>query len=360
MSNPIADIAQVTPQWLTRALRESGCLPRGEAVNVTCTEQKTTFTSTVAHLEVTYSVDAPQAAPRRLFLKMSRASTGPGDFDVDHFRKEVDFYVTVAPAMPDPPSIPCYDAVYSTKDAACHLLLDDIAETHFQTEHPLPPPDDQCERAIDCLARYHAFWWDHPRLGNGVGHFPTGDEREKGWADAQKCTHDFMDFLGDRLSAARRNIYEAVLEALPRLSKRQQHGENITLIHGDAHLWNFVFPRDPATNSVHMIDWQFWHPTIGGADLAFMIAREWYPERRRRLEKLLIRRYHRILLECGVTNYAWDNCWYDYRLSVIQMSLFIPVWQWSLFRAKPGVWWSGLERALLAFEDLECGELLAE
>jgi len=360
MREPITDLTHVTPRWLTEVLREDGCLPRGEVGSVTCTEQKKTFTSTVAHLELTYSAGAPQTAPSRLFLKMSRPATGPGDFDEDHFRKEVVFYTTVASAMPHPPSVPCYDAVYCSGQASCHLLFDDITQTHFQTDHPLPPPYDQCERAIDCLARFHAFWWDHPRLGKDVGKFRTEDERRTGWSDAEKSTHDFMDFLGDRLSAARRQIYETVLEALPRLSQRQEQRKNLTLVHGDAHLWNFVFPRNPAANEVHMIDWQFWHPTIGGTDLAFMISREWYPERRRRLEKRLIEQYHAILLECGVADYDWADCWRDYRLSVIQVSLFIPVWQWSLFKAGPRVWWSGLERAMLAFEDLECAELLGK
>ena len=360
MSSLITDITQVTPEWLSGVLRENGRLPQGEAVNVTCTKQKKTFTSTVTHLEASYSVDTPQTAPRRLFLKMSRSPAEPGDFDEDHFRKEVDFYTVVALAMPHPSSIPCNSAVYSSEEAACHLLLDDVAQTHFQTEHPLPPSDDQCERAINRLAQFHAFWWDHPRLGKDIGDFPTRDERKKGYSDAQKHTHDFMDFLGDRLSTARRDVYDAVLEALPHLSERQQQMKNITLVHGDAHLWNFVFPRDRAANDVYMIDWQFWHPTIGGTDLAFMIAREWYPERRRRLEERLIKQYHRVLLECGVTGYDWIACWRDYRLSVIQVSLFIPVWQWSLFKAGPGWWWSGLERAMLAFEDLQCTELLVE
>lgn len=335
MHEPITNPTHVTPRWLTEALRKSGSLLQGEVEEVICSQHKKTFTATIAYLQAKYSVDASPTAPERLFLKMSGEATTPGSFSKDHFQKEVLFYNTVAATMPSPPSIRCHDAACSVDFSRCHLLLDDATLTHSQPEHPLPPSDEQCEQAIDCLARFHAFWWKHPRLGVDIGRLRTPEERMSGISDAQEKTRGFMNFLGDRISTARRQTYEAVLEALPRLSERRNESRNLTLAHGDAHLWNFLFPNDPATHRVHMIDWQFWHPTIGTTDLAFMIAREWYPERRRRLEQRLIKRYHTTLLQCGVNEYDWDDCWHDYKLSVIQVSLFIPVWQWSLFKAGP-------------------------
>jgi hypothetical protein len=358
MHDPITDPTQATPQWLTETLRANGSLAQGEVEEVSCSKHDKTFTATIAFLQVRYSANASPTAPERLFLKMSGDATAPGSFDLDHFRQEVLYYSTVAAAMPDPPSVPCHDVAHSEDFSQCHLLLDDITETHSQPEHPLPPTDEQCEQAIVRLARFQAFWWENPRLGVDIGHIRTPEERVSGIPDARERTRGFIDFLGDRLSTARRQTYEAVLEALPRLSERRFESGNITLVHGDAHLWNFMFPNDPAAHPVHMIDWQFWNPTIGTTDLAFMIAREWYPERRRRLEERLIRRYHTTLLECGVDRYGWDECWLDYRLAVIQVSLFIPVWQWSIFNAGPRTWWSGLERAMLAFEDLHCAEML--
>jgi thiamine kinase-like enzyme len=360
MREVITDARQVTPEWLTSVLRRNGRVGDGKVVRVSCRDEKKTFTSTAAHLEVTYSTPIPLAAPTRLFLKMSRSAAGPGEFSEEHLKREIEFYDAVASSMPDPPSIACYDAVYSYETKACHLLLDDITDTHFQPDHPLPPSESECKGAIDCLAGFHAFWWDHPRLRKDFGSAPTEAERKEDWLDAQRRTREFLDYLGDRISPDRRQVYDDVLKALPKLSERQMQARNLTLVHGDAHMWNFVFPRDPPSDRIRMVDWQFWHPTIGPMDLAFMIAREWYPERRRRLEEKLLKRYHGILVRQGVKGYDWHDCRHDYRLSVIQVCLFIPVWQWSLFKAKPDTWWSGLERAMLAYDDLNCAELLGD
>ena len=106
-----------------------------------------------------------------------------------------------------------------------------------------------------------------------------------------------------------------------------------------------------------MLDWQFWHPTIGGTDLAFLIAR-WEPETRRALEAPLLRRYHAALLAHGVTGYPWSDCWDDYRLSVVLVSIFIPIWQCTLWGWEPNL--PAVATAMSAYEDLGCEELLGE
>ena len=110
-------------------------------------------------------------------------------------------------------------------------------------------------------------------------------------------------------------------------------------------------------SSLRIIDWQVWFAGLGTIDLAYMIGLHWYPERRARLEKDLVRRYHSYLLKAGVGNYDWHDCWYEYRLA-IATNVFIPVMQWH-YKLDSSIWWSHLERGLLAFEDLDCVELLA-
>lgn len=88
----------------------------------------------------------------------------------------------------------------------------------------------------------------------------------------------------------------------------------------------------------------------------FMMATEWEPETRRRLEQGLLRRTYGRLLAHGVRDYQWDDCWNDYRLSVILVSIFIPVWRWAVFKWAPEL--STLDRSMTAFKDLECADLL--
>jgi thiamine kinase-like enzyme len=137
---------------------------------------------------------------------------------------------------------------------------------------------------------------------------------------------------------------------------RFESGKHLTLIHGDPHIGNFLYPKDSGKDTLRILDWKSWEVEIGARDMAHKIAMFWYPERRRRYEVELLRRYHRRLTEFGVKGYEWDDLWHDYRLNVIRL-LFHPVWQWG--KGTPiDIWSSHLERLIWAYEDLGCIDLL--
>ena len=117
-----------------------------------------------------------------------------------------------------------------------------------------------------------------------------------------------------------------------------------------------MYPRDAEADGIRLIDWDAWRPDLGTEDLAYMMAVHWYPERRRRVETPLLRRYCDGLSANGVAGYDFEALWQDYRLSVIRR-LAVPVWQSSV-NLGPWIWWSHLERILQAFDDLGCEELL--
>jgi hypothetical protein len=125
---------------------------------------------------------------------------------------------------------------------------------------------------------------------------------------------------------------------------------------GETIAWNFFYPRDPARDTVCIIDWHEWGIDVGTNDLAELIVLWWYPERRARMEQPLLRRYHRRLMEHGVGDYDWEQCWNDYRSSAIRILLY-PVMMHAEGRP-PTTWWPILERAVLAFQDLGCVDLL--
>ncbi|HJR05721.1 MAG TPA: hypothetical protein VJ842_00385 [Pyrinomonadaceae bacterium] len=359
MTEAIKSIEQVTPAWLTGVLRVAGCLGTGEVVRVETKRARTLVVSNVFHLEVEYSKNAPLSAPSRLFLKTSRP-----ELQLHFANKEIDFYTTVARHAPELPLIRCYDAVYSTETGAAHVLLEDVSETHTQTLAPLPPALHDCELAIDCLAQLHARFWDHPQLGRGIGRLMSVPEFESLAQTLRAHLKGFVECLGDRLTAERRATYERVLDGSMQPWRRMTKPEGLTVSHGDAHWWNFLYPRaddegnaDPDGKAL-IFDWHLWHVDIPLKDLAFMIAFNWYPQRRARLEQQLLRRYHAALVERGVRNFSWTDCWHDYRQAVVR-ELFVPVWQWSS-GMQPAIWWSNLEKIWMAFEDLRCAELLDE
>ena len=106
----------------------------------------------------------------------------------------------------------CYDAFRDPDASTFHLLLEDLGETHFiVTEWPLPPSMEQCERIIDVY---------DPRLGAEVGTVMDEVAIAQWLESYQRRFAAFADRLGDRLSPARRRIYERVFACLLRLLTR--------------------------------------------------------------------------------------------------------------------------------------------
>jgi thiamine kinase-like enzyme len=350
MPDVITEIEQVTPEWLTGVLRKSGALERGQVAAI---EKDTSrpFGSIVSRLAVNYTEDTLDSAPRRLFLKIANPETHQ-DFP-ERGRHELEFYSAIPNSDAANLPIPrCYDIAFSA--AGFHLLMDDLAQTHFLVPHPLPPSQSQCEQVADSLARLHAYWWDHAMLDTKRGNTALFFGVESAFAG-------FADFLGDRLWDERRGIYERVLAEKSRLEARFADDKRLTLVHGDAHAWNFLYPHTAERHNACLVDWEAWGVDVAPYDLAYMIALFWFPAHRARAETSLVRRYYDHLVEYDVRDYAWEDCWNDYRLSIIR-NLFMPVFWWNEQRDSdfwPELWWPRLERVMCAYDDLHCDELLS-
>src|SRR5258707_1017766 len=83
-----------------------------------------------------------------------------------------------------------------------------------------------------------------------------------------------------RLPGERRDLYQRFIDAAPRLLPRIYARRNLTVVHGDAHVWNNFLPRDGG-DDVRFFDWDAWRIGVASGDLAYMMATHWYPERRR-------------------------------------------------------------------------------
>lgn len=343
----ITDFEQVTPEWLTEVLTRNGFIEQGAVASVELEAEKTN-TAAVARLRLEFAEGTQANVPRRLFLKLS------------DFRREVDFYRTIVPSMKATPLIlNCYDAEYDADTGAAHLLLEEVSATHRPSAETLPPSTPRYEMLINALAQFHATWWDHPRIYGDIGEL-AGDIHETTLARARDGLRGFFDFMGDRMSDERRAIFKRVFERWPprHYYERMARGKGLTIIHDDAHAWNFLYPRDPESHRVRILDWAMWQVGLATNDLAYMIAMHDFPDYRSRMERPLLRTYYDRLVSLGVEGYTWDDCWLDYRLSAIH-NLFFPVYHWVV-EGDPALWWPNLERAMLAYQDLRCEDLLED
>jgi thiamine kinase-like enzyme len=273
-------------------------------------------------------------------------------------RCEIAFYREVSSAASVGLAPRCFDVVDATDITAWHLLLEDLTNTHFiATEWPLPPTFAQCEMIVQALARFHALWWDSPHLGASIGIWHDADAFDRRLQKFAETLAHFTDRFGEFIPIERRKLYERLLDHAPLLLARYHSHRNLTIVHGDAHPWNFFLPMRGGCENVRLIDWENWSIESATDDLAYMMAMLWYPDRRRRLEKPLLDRYHAELLAQGVTSYDREMLGNDYRLSVLWL-ITRPVWQ-AMSNIAPRVWWNNLERIMLAVDDLGCRALLA-
>ena len=357
---PITSADQITPEWLTQLLRQQGALHHGHVVSVTTPSDQSNSTEGPGfqnsnRLQIKYSPDATPSAPTRLYLKAQDGAVHKAAGE-----REVAFYLSVMAQMPAPPAPRCFDAAYDSESGAYHLLLEDVSETH-RTVHPEEPAtQNDIEKMLEALARLHAYWWGHPQLGQSIGTLPTSETIHASFTQLGNVFPKYVDYLSDRLSAERRQIYEKVLERYPAaLIRRLTQRETLTVVHDDAHAGNFLLSRQATEQRVYLIDWQQWGTQSGLHDVAYLIALFWYPERRARLEQWAVKRYHERLRHYGVQNFDWQACWNDYRLQAIG-NLLVPFWAWVFLGEHWGFHrWHQLEKAMLAFQDLKCEAYLA-
>ena len=342
-----------TAKRLTEALRQAGALETGRISSVEVLSSIKKLRSHTFRLHLGYEGTAANA-PASVILKTGHL--GSDGRPIYGNRHELAFYRGVAPVLPKRLAPGCFEVVEATETSPWHLLLEDLTDTHFiATEHPLPPTLPQCQSVVQAWGRLHAALWDHPRLGT-----LRGRSASKIWTNYLRLSADrfllFVDRFGEIMPADRRRLYERLLGSTSHLLMRYEACQNLTLIHGDAHWWNCFLPRDSQHEQVRLLDWEDWAVGIGTADLAYMIAMLWFPERRRATERPLLNFYHDTLVADGVTAYSRQMLDDDYRWSVL-LQMLRPIWQ-ATNNLPARVWWPNLERNLLAVEDLDCRDLL--
>jgi hypothetical protein len=349
-SEPLPSV--VEPECLTDVLRRSGVLCDDRVCNVVVENSKSTVLSRIVRLGLFYD-KAAFGAPGSLILKTGLPERAGAQWNSG--RQEVAFYMQVATQMSAPLVPRCFDAAWDDDTNNWHLLLEDLTNSHFTlASWPMPPTLEQSERIIAVRARFHAGWWDDPRLGVSIGTWVEPHDPPLRLFAAEFAR--FADRVGDRLPAERRSIYERLIEEGHRLNARYHVHRNMTIIQGDAHVWNVFLPQ-AGGDDLRLFDWDSWRVDVATDDLAYMMALHWFPDHRRRYERHLLDHYHAELLAHGVTGYDRYALYDDYRLSVL-WQIATPVWQaWN--NIPSGVWWPHLERIFMAVDDLGRRDLLS-
>ena len=345
----------IKAEHLTDALRRSGALGDGRVCNVVVESSRSTLLSNIIRLRLTYD-GAASHAPNSVILKTALPERIGGLWNAG--RQEVS---VLHPGRRGYVGAPCPA-----------LLRSGLGRGH-KGMAPAARRPHRFARDRDYLATFRRRWssvrtscthvhvytpsgGDDPRLGASVGAWIDADAMDRQLKQFAEQFARFTDRVGDSLPHERRNLYERLLDAAPRLFARYHSHRNVTIVQGDAHVWNCFLPRAGRGDNVRFFDWDSWRLDPGSDDLAYMMAMHWYPDRRHRMERPLLDRYHAVLVAHGARGYDRRALEDDYRLSVL-WQITTPVWQ-ATNNIPPVIWWNNLERILLAVDDLGCLDLL--
>jgi len=347
-----ATLTDLTPDWLTAALKESGALSVGTVTHLDVNVGAKWHIAETAIVSVTYFDDAEFVLPGRYFVKLARFDDPlepvlPGE---NAFYRQWE-----AAELPIPR---CYGAFFDKKTCLSCLILQDLSETHRATPWPEQLDQPDCETAIRALASIHGYFWYKPNETDEPGIDRLIENETILARDFQSVLPGFFDAMGSELSIEKRKLIETAFARFPELkSERLKDGRPATIVHGDPHAWNVMFPKERTSPpSCVFIDWEDWRYDAGAADLAYMMALNRNPNWRARYEQDLLALYHDALMATTDTDYSRDDLMLDYRIGLLQ-HVVVPVYL-QQFRPEDTIWRDHLERWFAAIDDLDCMALI--
>lgn len=313
-------IPDVTPSWLTIALRTAGCLSQANivAIAVQPIGQEVGFLDGLARLRLTY--DRNEAgAPSSVIVKIPSGEAPYRQIgDRYHaYEREVRFYGDVAPGSPI--RLPrCFYRGMDQAAGAYLLVLEDLGSlTAGDQVRGLTPA--QAQAAVETIGRLQACWWETPAL-EALDWMPHRNIQP---ARYQQFWPRFRQTIGPLLPASALALGEKIgahLEELLRTMEERPH----TIVHSDFRADNLLFDDPSRPDPVVIVDWQLAIRSRGALDVARLLCGSMSSPDRAACEMAVLRRWHETLETGGVQGYSFQQALHDYKLGAL-LCLYFPV-----------------------------------
>jgi hypothetical protein len=204
-----------------------------------------------------------------------------------------------------------YYADLDVESASFVLLLEDLAPAQ-QGDQLRGCDAGQAQIALEELVKLHASRWGDPKLAEIV------------WLHGDKAANQaFLAMLLPGLWEGFRDRYatDVSVDVIRAGTVLFSHIEAYlladsgpsTVVHGDYRLDNLLFDPAPGGVPVAVVDWQLCTDGPGMHDVAYFIGAGLVVDERRSAEADLVHLYHAALIDAGVSDYGFDQCWQEYR-----------------------------------------------
>jgi fructosamine-3-kinase len=293
-------IEDMTPAWLSHAM--------GFAVESFDAQAVGT-----GQIGTCYRLTLTGATSQRVIAKLPAVDPAARELLAGSYLGEVRFYRDLASTVTiRTPS--CYH-VDSAENGNFVLLLEDLAPSR-QGDQLVGCTIPQAYDAVVNLAGLHGPRWCDPALLEVEGLSINGPDEAAMMAEFFSPANDtFIKQLGGLLA----DEDGATLRAIPAVLRQWAlaRSERFALVHGDYRVDNMMFPPDGARGVV-AVDWQTLSLALPARDLAFFLSTSLEPEGRRQHERDLVEAYHHALGPEVSDSYPYEQCWDDYRFSMLQ------------------------------------------
>jgi hypothetical protein len=314
-----ATIAELTPAWLTDALRAGGVMTDASVTDARCETlgAGAGFVGQIARVHLTYD-RAAGGGSSTLIAKMPALEEGARELAGIYglYEREFRFYTELVPEITFR-TPRCYFAAGDAESVRYVLLLEDLGATGIVGDQVQGCTPEQATLVLEQLALHHARWWMHPRLTEvpwmGTGIDLVNGAMEQAYPDSWPVA---LDLFGDRMTPAIRDALPGMNRRISALMERYREGP-LTMTHGDYRLDNMFFGKPGSGYGVAVFDWQSPSQAWGAYDIAYFMYGNVDIETRRAHEMDVLRTYHDTLAANGVQGYAWERCVEDYVNSLV-------------------------------------------
>ena len=353
----------VTPAWLTAALRESGVLSKA---TVTAAPRVTIGTGVgilgeLARVTLTYD-QSEAGAPKTLVAKIPTADPGGRGVAqmLGFYEKEARFYTDLAAdcAVGAPK---CYYTAQNPEKCEFIILMEDLDGLRIG-DQVVGCTVEEAHLISRNLARFHAQWWASPGL-DALDWIPGMDSPMQVLVVGAylQSLERFFTLEGARLTDEQKGV---ILGLGSRIQSMQiaLSAAPATLAHGDARLDNIFFGSSDGSREITFIDWQILLKGRGVYDIGYLLSQSLAPADRKAHERDIVRDYYGTLMANGVTGYPFEQCWEDYRAAVLFCLVYPVIAGGSVEMANEramALLHAITERSVAAITDLGCAELLA-
>ena len=356
---------ELTREWLTDALRATGTI-KNAAVQSFDMQPIGEGTGLIGQLaQVSLHYDSPEeGAPDSLVAKFPAAE--PENRETGKlfrfYERENRFYDQLAGKI-DLRTARCYYSAMEPEAGEHILLLEDLSAARVG-DQVAGCTREEAELAIRKLAKFHAGWWQSPRL-NDLDWMPfTSDALVTQPADQAyaQAWEPFVQNFGGGLSPSMLQIGERLGRNVTKILELIDAPPK-TILHGDYRLDNLFFGGPDGADSLTVIDWQISMRGRGTYDVGYFMSQSMDPADRKATEMDILRIYHETLVANGVRGYDFDQCLHDYRFATLFCLVYPVVSGGGLDLANErGVTLvtAMMDRSVAAITDLNAAELMPD